>query len=201
VKKRLLVPSALMILAALSLAACGGGQSDEDKIVEAIETAETTANPRNCTELQTQRFNEQVHPQKVHQQSGKAGTEACEKEAKAGEVQAKAVTVSNVAVDDEKATAEVKFKGGPLDSQTLEVALVEADGDWKLDFVEGFADYEGKALGAAFEKQFEENPEGLSPEQARCISKKIAASSEAKAEKLFFGGSSEPIVKLAESCA
>ena len=195
-KKRLLVPVALLALAALTVTACGGGKSDEDKIVEVIEKAETTADPRHCTELQTQRFNEQVS-----QKAGKAGTEACEAEAKAGEEQAKSANVSNVSVNDEKATAEVEFKGGPLDSQVLDVALVQEDGDWKLDQVEGFADYDGNALGAAFEKRFEEKPEGLSPKQAKCISRKIAASSEAKAEELFFGGSSEPIIRLAESCA
>jgi hypothetical protein len=196
VKKRFLVSLALLALAALTLTACGGGESDEDKIVAAIETAETTADPANCTELQTQRFNDQVT-----QQQGKAGTKACEAEAKEGEAQAKSVKVSNVSVNDEKATAEVEFKGGPLDSQTLEVALVEAGGDWKLDRVEGFAEYDGKALGAAFEKRFEEAPEGLSPKQAECISRKIAESNEADAEKLFFGGSSAPIEELAESCA
>lgn len=192
--KRALVPVALLVLAAAALNACGGGESDEDKIVGAIETAETTSSPRNCTELQTQRFNDQVT-----QKAGEAGTEACEAEAREGQAQAKSVRVSNVSVEDEKATAEVEFRGGPLDSQTLDVALVEADGGWKLDHVEGFADYDGKSLGAAFEKRVE--TEGLSPKQAKCISKKIAASSEAEAEELFFGGSSEPIVKLAESCA
>ena len=195
-KKRALVPLALLVLAAATVTACGGGESDEDKIVAVIEIAETTTDPGNCTELQTQRFNDQVT-----QQSGKAGTKACEAEAKEGQAQAKSVKVSNVSVNDEKATAEVEFKGGPLDSQTLDVALVEADGGWKLDHVEGFADYDGKALGKAFEARFEEAPEGLSPKQASCISRKIAASSEAEAEELFFGGSSQPIVKLAESCA
>jgi len=195
VKKRLLVPVALLALAALTVTACGGGDSDEDKIVEVIEMAETTADPRHCTELQTQRFNEQVS-----QKTGKAATEACQKEAKAGEEQANSANVSNVSVNDDKATAEVEFKGGPLDSQVLDVALVEEDGDWKLDQVEGFADYDGNALGAAFEKRFKEEPEGLSPKQAKCISHKIAASNEAKAEELFFGGSSKPIIRLAESC-
>jgi hypothetical protein len=187
---------ALLVLAAATLTACGGGESDEDKIVGVIETAETTTDPGNCTELQTQRFNDQVT-----QQTGKSGTEACEREAKEGQAQAKSVRVSNVSVDDEKATAEVEFRGGPLDSQTLDVALVEADGGWKLDRVEGFADYDGKALGAAFEKRFEEKPEGLSPKQAKCISRKVAESSEVEAEALFFSGSSEPIIALAESCA
>lgn len=193
---RLLVLLAFLALAALALTACGGGESDEDKIVKAIETAETTTDPHNCTELQTQRFNEQVT-----QQSGKAGTKACEEEAKAGQAQAEGVKVSNVSVNDEEATAEVKFEGEALGSQTLEVALAQEAGDWKLDYVEGFADYDGKALGAAFEKRFEEEPEGLSPKQAKCISRKVAESSEAEAEELFFGGSSEPIVELAESCA
>lgn len=196
--KRLLVPFALLALAALALTvtACGGGESDADKITKVIETAETTTDPRNCTELQTQRFNAQVT-----QQPGKAGTKACEAEAKEGQAQAEDAKVSNVSVNDEKATAEVEFKGGPLDSQTLEVALVEADGDWKIDHVEGFAHYDGKALGAAFEKRFEEKPEGLSPKQAMCIARKVVGLSEAKAEELFFGGSSEPIIQLAESCA
>ncbi|MDX6261946.1 MAG: hypothetical protein QOH84_3634 [Kribbellaceae bacterium] len=187
---------ALLVLAAATVTACGGGESDEDKIVGAIEVAETTTDPGNCTERQTQRFNDQVT-----QRSGKAGTEACEAEAKEGQAQAKSVKVSNVSVNDEKATAQVGFKGGPLDSQTLDVALVQEDGEWKLDRVEGFARYDGKALGKAFEARFEEAPEGLSPKQASCISHKIAASSEAEAEDLFFGGSSKPIVALAESCA
>jgi hypothetical protein len=195
VKKRTLVPLALLLSAALIVTACGGGDSDESRIVEAIEAAETTVDPANCTELQTQRFNAQVS-----QQTGKAGTKSCEKEAKAGEGQAKAAKVSNISVSDEEATAEVEFKGGPLDSQTLEVALVEEDGAWKLDQVEGFADYEGKALGAVFEKRFEEHPEGVSPKQSKCIAGKIAAASQAEAEELFFGGSPEPIIQLAESC-
>ena len=195
-KKRALVPVALLVLAAAVVTGCGGGESAEDKIVGVVETAETTADPHNCTELQTQRFNEQVT-----QQSGKAATKACEAELREGPAQAKAVTVSNISVNEEKATAEVAYEGGPLDSQTLDIALVEAEGDWKIDRVEGFAAYDGKALGAAFAKRFEEAPEGLSPKQAKCIARKVAESSEAEAEDLFFGGSSEPIIKLAEGCA
>ncbi len=194
--KRLLVPLALLVLAALTITACGGGSSDEDKITEVIETAATTTDPSNCTELETQRFNEQND-----QVQGKAANKACEEEAEAGEEQAKAAKVSNVSVNDEKATAEVEFEGGSLGSQTLEVALVEEDGDWKLDQVEGFAHYDGKALGEAFERQFEENPEGLNKTQATCIAGKVAGSSQKEAEELFFSGSSEPIIELAEGCA
>lgn len=194
--QRILVPLALLVLAALTITACGGGSSDEDQISEVIEKAATTTDPSNCTELETQRFDEQNN-----QRKGKAAIKACEEEAEAGEEQAEGTKVSNVSVNGEKATAEVEFEGGSLSSQRLELALVQEDGNWKLDYVEGFASYDGKALGEGFEKQFEENPEGLSKKQATCIARKVAESSQAEAEELFFSGSSEPIIELAESCA
>jgi copper chaperone CopZ len=197
VNKRILVPLALLVLAALTITACGGGGSgDEDKITEVIEKSATTTDPSNCTELETQSFDEQNS-----QQKGKAAVKACEEEAKAGEEQAEGAKVSNVSINGEKATAEVEFEGGSLGAQALEVALVQEGGDWKLDQIEGFANYDGKSLGEAFEKEFEENPEGLNKEQATCIAGKVAEASQAEAEELFFGGSSEPIVELAEGCA
>lgn len=194
--KRILVPLALLVLAALTLTACGGGSSDEDKITETIETAATTSDPSNCTELETQRFAEQNS-----QEKGKAAIKACEEEAEAGEEQAEGANVSNVSVNGSKATAEVEFEGGSLGSQSLEVALVEEDGNWKLDQIEGFANYDGKALGEAFEKQFEEEPGELTPEQAKCISGKVAEASQAEAEELFLSGNPEKIIELAQGCA
>lgn len=196
--KRILVPLALLALAALVLTACGGGgSSDEDKITETIETAATTSDPKNCTELETVRFAEQNT-----QEKGQAAIKACEEEAEKGEEQAKAANVSNISVNGNKATAEVEFEGGPLGSQSLEIALVEEDGNWKLDQVEGFANYDGKALGEAFEKQFEEEePQELEPEQAKCIAEKVAGLSKAVAEEVFFGGSPEKLIELAQGCA
>jgi hypothetical protein len=195
VNKRILVPLALLVLAALALTACGGGSSDEDKIAETIETAATTSDPSNCTELETLSFVEQNS-----QQKGKAAIKACEKEAEAGEEEAEGANVSNVSVSGSKATAEAEFEGGSLGSQSLEVALVEEDGNWKLDQIEGFADYDGKALGEAFQKQFEEEPGELEPQQAKCISGKVAGLSQQEAERVFFGGSAEPIIEIAQSC-
>ncbi|HKZ14145.1 MAG TPA: hypothetical protein VJL81_09910 [Solirubrobacterales bacterium] len=195
--KRILVPLALLALAALVLTACGGGgSSDEDKITETIETAATTSDPNNCTELETQRFAEQNS-----QEKGKAAIKACEEEAEAGEEEAEGANVSNISVNGSKATAEVEFEGGSLGSQSLEVALVEEEGNWKLDQIEGFANYDGKALGEAFEKQFEEEPGELTPEQAKCISGKVAEASQAEAEELFLSGNPEKIIELAQGCA
>jgi hypothetical protein len=196
VTKRILVPLALLACAALTLTACGGGgSSDEDKITETIETVATTSDPSNCTELETLAFVEQNS-----QEKGKAAVKTCEKEAEAGEEEAEGASVSNVSVNGSKATAEAEFEGGSLGSQSLEVALVEEGGTWKLDQIEGFANYDGKALGEAFEKQFESEPGELSSAQAKCISGKIAGLAQAEAEEVFFGGSADKIIELAQSC-
>jgi hypothetical protein len=192
--KRILVPLVLPALAVLALTACGGGSSDEDKITETIETWATTGGPHICTELETQRFVEQNS-----QEKGKVALKTCEKEA-AGEEKAESAEVSNVSLDGEKATAQVAFKGGNLGSQALEIALVEEDGEWKIDFVEGFANYDGKALGEAFQRQFEVEGSELSSEQLTCIGGKIAGLSQSEAEEVFFGGSTGPIIELAQSC-
>jgi hypothetical protein len=196
--KRILVPLGLLVVAALMLAACGGGGSSsaEGEITEAIEKATTTADPSNCTETETLSFVEQNSAEK-----GKGAIKTCEEEAKAGEEEAEKANVSNISVNGEKATAEVEFKGGSLDSQTLEVALVEEGGKWKLDQVEGFADYNGEALEKAFEKQFEKEAEGVSPEVVSCIAEGIGKASKAEAEELFFSGSPSKIEELAEGCA
>ncbi|HEX3360626.1 MAG TPA: hypothetical protein VHS74_06490 [Solirubrobacterales bacterium] len=194
--KRLLVPLALLALAALAVSACGGGGSSaEDEVTEVIEQAATTKDPSNCTELQTLRFTEQNTGE-----SGKAAIKSCEESAKEEE-QAEEAKVSNVSVNGEKATAEVEFIGGSLGSQTLAVALVEEDGAWKLDQIEGFAKYDGKALEETFLKRFQESPEGLTKKQYTCIAEGIGKASKAEAEAMFLSGSSTKIEELAKGCA
>jgi hypothetical protein len=194
--KRLLVPLALLALAALAVTACGGsGSSAEDEVTEVIEQAATTKDPSSCTELQTLRFTEQNTGEK-----GEAAIKSCEESA-AEEEQAEEAKVSNVSVNGEKATAEAEFIGGSLGSQTLAVALVEEDGDWKLDQIEGFANYDGKALEETFLKRFEESPEGLSKKQYTCIAEGIGKASTAEAEAMFLSGASTKIEELAKGCA
>jgi hypothetical protein len=196
VNRRIPVSLALALVAAFAITACGGGSNDEGKITEVIEQVATTSKAANCTEVETLRFKEQNSKQK-----GKAATKSCEKEAEADQGVAEGAAVSNVSVNGEKATAEVEFEGGSLASQTIEVALVKEGGDWKVDQIEGFAQYNGKALGTAFQKQFEESPEGLSTKQVECIAEEIAGLSKAEAETVVFGPSANPIIELAKGCA
>ena len=194
--KRLLVPLALFALAALAVTACGGsGSSAQNEVTEVIEQAATTKDPSNCTELQTLRFTEQNTGEK-----GKAAIKNCEESAQEEE-QAEEAKVSNVSVNGKKATAEAEFIGGSLGSQTLAVALIEEDGNWKLDQIEGFANYDGKALEETFLKRFEESPEGLTKQQYTCIAEGIGKASTAEAETMFLSGSSIKIEELAKGCA
>lgn len=86
---RLLLPAVLLIFVfVFGLAACGGGESDEDKITSTIETAATSTDPAVCGETQTLQFMETTAGG-----SGKEAEKECEKEAKAGENNPESVAV------------------------------------------------------------------------------------------------------------
>lgn len=127
------------ILAAFALAACGGddgGSEDEDQITEAIEKSATEADPAACTEFQTQNF--------VEQTSGATGEEAVERcrEGQQEEPLAESVDVSEIEINGDSASAVAALNGGFIDGQSLELGLVDEAGQWKLDELVGFADFD-----------------------------------------------------------
>jgi ABC-type glycerol-3-phosphate transport system substrate-binding protein len=195
-KLHLLLLPALLLALALGLAACGsGGESDEDKITTTIENAATSTDPAVCGETQTLAFMEQTS-------GGSGGKEAekeCEEEAKSGEGQPDSVSVSKVKVDGENATADAAFKGGIFDAQTLELALVEEDGDWKLDELTGFAKLDPESLVAAFAEQIEEEPE-IEPETASCFIEGIEELSNSELESVIVENNTEAFGEIAEGC-
>ncbi|HET7120992.1 MAG TPA: hypothetical protein VFI17_07040 [Solirubrobacterales bacterium] len=190
------MPSVLLTLAlAVGLAACGGGgESDEDKIVSAVETAATSTDPAVCKETETLNFMEQTTGS-----SGKEAEEECEAEAKAGENNPDSVAVSKVEVDGGKATANAAFKGGSFNGQTLEIALVEEDGDWKLDEVAGFAKFDRGELTSVLSEKLEEE-DAIEPRIASCIVEGLDEIPDEALESLVLTNDSQPIVELAESC-
>lgn len=190
---RLLLP--LLLISAFGLAACGGGgESDEDKIAGTIETAATSTDPAVCGETQTLKFMEQT--------SSGTGAEAekeCEEEAKSGEGNPDSVNVSNVEVEGASATASAEFKGGTFNEQTLEVALVEEGGDWKLDEFTGFANFDPAPFVEALTEQIENEPE-LKPGTAACIVEGIEGLSNSELEHAIVENNSEVFAEIGESC-
>lgn len=195
-KLHLLLLPALLLALALGLAACGGGgESDEDKITTTIENAATSTDPAVCDETQTLAFMEQTSGGS----SGKEAEKECEEEAKSGEGQPDSVSVSNVKVNGENATADAAFKGGIFDAQTLELALVEEGGDWKLDELTGFAKFDAEGLVKAFAEQIEEEPE-IKPEMASCLIEGIEELSNSELESVIVENNTEAFGEIAEGC-
>lgn len=193
-KLYLLSAPVLLLALALGLAACGSGESDEDKVTTAIENAATSNDPAVCDETQTLAFMEQTTGGK-----GKEAEKECEQEAKAGTNQPEAVTVSKVEVDGEGATADAAFKGGNLDGQTVEIALVEEGGEWKVDELTGFAKFDPEGLVKVFSEQLEEEP-NIEPEAAKCIIGGIEELPDAALEGIVVENNNEPVVEIVEGC-
>jgi hypothetical protein len=195
-KKRYLLFPCLLIVSALFLAACGGsGDNAEAEIEDAIETSATVNDPANCTELETLNFSEQSSTE-----TGKAALKACEAEAEEEDgSKAKSVAVSEVEVDGEKATAQAAVTGGSLEGQTVAIALVEEDGQWKLDELTGFVDFDQGEIASQFKAQLEKGGE-VEPEAIACIVAGLKEAPPEEAEELVLSGDSAPIEELAESC-
>ena len=196
--KRYFVFPVLLIVSALTFAACGSsGAGDEDQITEAIETLATGTDPANCAKLSTAAFMEQST-----QKEGKEASEQCEEEAGEPDKNAESATVSNVEVEGDEATAEVAFTGGGFDGQTLEVALLKEGDQWKLNEVEGFSKLDKTALVEQFEKEFESSSSsGVSEETAVCIEEAFEESTQAEIEEYLLSGSPEAISELVEECS
>ena len=193
--KLLLMPLALLV-GVLALAGCGGGggDSDEGKIEEVIEKSIASQSPKDCTTLQTVKFDEQSA-----QVKGKAAVKSCEEQAGEAE-EPESSDVSGIKVDGEKATAEVAIEGSNFGGQTLELALVKEGGDWKLDQITGFAKLDQKALAEDFEKTFAEEADTVPPELAACVVEGFEAASKAEVEEILLSGESTAIEELAEGC-
>jgi hypothetical protein len=191
---RPLLPLALFVLA-FGLVACGGGESDEDKVVEVIETSVTSSDPADCKKLATQAFLEQTEFEQ-----GAAAVESCEESTKDTSDDPDSVEVSEVEIDGSSATADVAFNGGSFDSQTLSVALVEEDGDWKMDELTGFAEFDQERLANSFEEALKLEDD-VDPQLANCFAETVRELPKADAESLVVGGSSDPIVEIVEGCS
>jgi len=108
----------LLVVPAFGLAACGGGNSDEDDIKGII--SDINDKPSALCDHATKDVLKQV-----------GGTvETCRKAAQ-GQTSDRKVKVNEVKVDGDKATADIKGASG---NQTI--VFVKEDGDWKVSNVQ-----------------------------------------------------------------
>jgi hypothetical protein len=198
-----MLPIVLLALA-MALTACGGGSSSsggggdetaiEEAIEEAIETSATSSDPSKCTEVQTEAFNEAEAGV-----SGKGALEACEEQAEANEDPAESVSVANVEVNGESATAQVEVEGGSLNGQGVEIELAKEGGDWKLNEFLSLTNFEGAEFAEAVEEKLAEE-EGVTPALAKCVAAGLAEMSKPDAEAMIFEKSTEAVEEIAQGC-
>jgi hypothetical protein len=190
----LLVPLSVLLLA-FSLAACGGGDSDEDEITDVIETAVTSTDPADCTRLATQSFLEQAEFER-----GEAAVESCEESAEDTSDDPESVEVSAVEVDGGSATAAVAFEGSSFDGQTLNLSLLDEDGQWKLDRIESFESFDQRAFADAFEATAVEGDDPLTPEQAACVAENFREGPSETVQEALLSGNPEQLAPAFAGC-
>jgi hypothetical protein len=171
------------ILAALALAACGGddgGSEDEDQITEAIEKSASEADASACTEFQTQNF--------VEQTSGGTGEEAVERcrESQQEEPLADSVDVSDIEIDGDSANAVAALSGGFIDGQSLELGLAKEGGQWKLDELVGFAEFDREKYVDTIVQGIGEETDGAQEIQT-CVRQRIEEVSDEQLQETFLG--------------
>lgn len=194
VRKALLPPVFLAIL--LGASACGGSASEEDKIVEVVETSATSTDPADCTALATQAFLEQAESRE-----GEAAVSHCEKNNEEDEDAPDSVEVSDVEIDGSTATANAEFVGGDsITGQTFDVALVEEDGEWKMDEIRGFVNFDQEGLAVLFEEAVVEDVGAKLRPIARCVGDGIRDLSPSEAEDLVIGGSEQRLEGIFARC-
>ncbi len=195
-KRLLLFPLALLLV--LGLAACGGsgggGSSDEEGEIETVvESSATASDPADCAKYNTLKFMEQTTGQ-----AGAKAEEACEKDA-GNSSNPDSVSVSKIEIDGDEATADAAFEGGNFDGQSLTVALVREDGEWKLNEFKGFASFDAKKLTDILVKQLEATGE-VTPQVISCIAEGLEELDQAKYEEIVVNQDSRPLIEIVESC-
>jgi hypothetical protein len=193
VLKRLLLPTLLLALAAFALSACGDSESDEEQVIDVVETSVLTTDPADCEALPTLNFMEQTNSAE-----GDEAIKACEEDAEDSSDDADDVSVDNVEIDGANATADVAITGGSLDGQTVTVAVIDEDGDWKMDELTGFAVFDREGLLGGIEEAFEEETDS---ETAACVIEVFDEYADEELEELVLSNSEDAFVEAIEECA
>jgi hypothetical protein len=131
------VQLSLIAVAALSLVACGGSGDGQEGAIQTSVERFFAHDPRGC-DLQTRRFllnsEDEVDPRAALRQcrereSGNPAT--------AGLAPSRGASVSEIAVDSDRAEADARLEGGDVDAQVIHVTLAKQGDAWKIDRLDG----------------------------------------------------------------
>jgi hypothetical protein len=193
--RRALAALVLLILA-LGISACGGGdsgESDEEQVEVAIKSALTSTDPSACGESRTIVFMEEIGDS-----TGAEAERECEEEVASRENLPSSVTISKVGIEDGKATAVVALEGGVVDGLVVNVVLVEDDGSWKIDDFTDLVRLDRDRFTARIEAEFRK--EGLDPPEVRCLVAALDELPQTEFEELALSGDDEAVTEISEQC-
>lgn len=187
---------ALLFGCGFALAACGDGKSDKQEIAAAINYALVSTAPDACTEARTQAFSEQLF-----RHAGPEAVESCEQNARGEESPNDPVEVTNIEVDGSEATAEIGLTDdGDTTGLVFAAALVEEDGDWKLDELTGFAEFDQRRWVEEQRESLEAPYNATEPQVVDCIVEAYREMSRAEIEEMVLGGSAQTESEIDEGC-
>jgi hypothetical protein len=164
----------MALVAACSLAACGGGGgsgASEDEINDVLNTFFTTADPSQC-DLLTQKALQQIAPSVARADDPAS---ACREEVRASSGQSAKSIDADLDVSGSSAKATVTPDGGIFAGLSVDVALVDHDG-WKIDGLGQSHLVDRDAYLTALERGAGQGQLGngaITPPDARCMASQI----------------------------
>lgn len=187
---------ALLCLAAVGFAACGGGGGDEEDIRAVVEASWTSTDPAACRRYGTLNLVEQST-----KLQGEAAIRACEETKLEPHDLPSAVEVTRIEIDGGEATAQVDALDGEYSEQELLIRLVEEDGNWKEDEVLELAVFDREAFILEFGRGIMGDANSTADaEVAACFVGQMDRLSDAELEALILDPSPQPIIDLALAC-
>ncbi len=165
--------------------------SDEARVERAIEDYYLSTDPRVCEYRATDAYLEQVYGEP--EPFARATCESPSSEGVVG-----GVDVSGVAVDADRATAQVRFEGSSLDGSTVRVRLVHADDYWRLDQLLAFVRFDRAAGRRAYRNVLLES--GSPRAAAACVAAAERRFSDAELERILLADPRRTFTPIVVRC-
>lgn len=164
---------------------------DKQTIEATIEAVATEADPTVCRTKMTPAYLERLSGA-----PSPAADEVCEEEIASSPPHG--VTIDQIEVDGDIATALVTDHGGSFDGSRREVRLVKEGGRWLLDRLLGFTYFDRPAFELAYRRSFPEF--GSPPESAECALDWVSGLSDAELEAAIVSDGRRPFVRIFVNC-